>query len=202
MIISVNNDGYVLCKSKFYTARDVLSDRVFDFTLGVNKLVGGIDSGNWAVSYLLSMYKYKSKDFTLSKDPAITVNNDRISLDEFSKCSCYMDTIHPMFSKKTSVDKLVAKGLKKSKADTTSEKIRELFCIDQERFTRPLSQVGNEIFQVMAAIGYANGKDVFCFPWLSDERYRYYQVRIDAVTEILASLDKVVILPLERENDT
>ena len=113
-----------------------------------------------------------------------------------------MDTIHPMFSKKTSVDKLVAKGLKKSKADTTSEKIRELFCIDQERFTRPLSQVGNEIFQVMAAIGYANGKDVFCFPWLSDERYRYYQVRIDAVTEILASLDKVVILPLERENDT
>lgn len=199
MHISVNNDGYVFCKSRFYTAHDVLSDKMVDFSAGANKLVGSIDSGNWGISYLLSMYNSNRKDFTLFKEAVVSVNDTTVSLDEFSECSCYMDTVYPLFSKKTPVDKLVAKGLKKSKADTTPEEIRKLFCIDKERFTRPLSQLGNEVFQAMAAIGYANGKDVFCFPWLSEMRYCYYQVRIDALVKTLESLGKVVILPLEKE---
>ena len=199
MNIRVNNDGYVLCRSKFYSVNDVLPDTTFYFTSGVNKLVGGIDCGNWAVSYLLSMYMYKSRGFCLFNKPEVTVNDATMLLDEFSKCSCYMDTLYPMFRKKTPINKLVAKELKNSKSEITPEKVREIFCIDKERFNRPLSQVGNELFQAMAAIGYASGKEVFCFPWLSHKRYCYYQVHIDALTKTLESLGKVVILPLEKE---
>ena len=52
----VTNDGYVHCKSRFYTSRDLLSERrTYNFHIGENMLRGEIDSGVWAVSYLLSM---------------------------------------------------------------------------------------------------------------------------------------------------
>ena len=199
MIININNNGYVLCRSNFYSANDLLSDTDFIFTSGVNKLVGEIDSGIWCISYLLSMHRYKSKDFVLFKEPMVTVNDTIIPLDEFATYTCYLDTLYPLFSKKTSVDRLVAKGIRSNKLDISLDNIRELFCIDKQRFTRPLSGVGNEIFKAMAAIGYVNDKKVFCFPWLSYSRYNNYHKQIDGLTKILADLDKVVVLPLGRK---
>jgi len=191
----------VRCKSSFYSAQDCLSNNShYALTQGINKLVGEIDSGIWAISYLLSMYKHRPKDFALFEEPNVMVNNCIISLNELSGLVCYMDNIDPLFTDGNSIKKLIMRGLKRSKLNYSCEDIQKLFCIDSERFERPLTGVGNEIFKAMAAIGFSYKKEVFCFPWMSNNRFEYYHENLKVILEILENQEKVVIVPVGISN--
>ena len=196
--IIIQNDGYVYCKSCFYTCDDILpTDKAYTFSVGTNKLVGEIDSGNWAVSYLLSMYKHRPQDFVLYGEPTLTINGKMISLNEASEHTCYMDEkFYPLFSSSKSVKELIEDGIKHTKSDYTYDKIKEIFDLDSERTARPISSVGNERFRAMAAVGIAYGKEIFCFPWLSNKRFEGYHKNLSGLLEILASLGKISILPI------
>ncbi|MBE6713617.1 MAG: hypothetical protein E7580_08960 [Ruminococcaceae bacterium] len=197
--IRVQNNGYVHCRSNFYSAHDLFpGDSAFVFSGGVNRLVGEIDSGNWAVSYLLSMYQYRPKDFVLFDRPEVVIDHKVVLLKELSKHTCYMDQLDPLFSGHASVKKLVIQGLKHSNLNYSSDDIRNLFCIDNERFERPLSGVGNEIFKAMAAIGLSNEKEIFCFPWMSVMRFDGYHKSLTFALEKLSELEKIIILPVGR----
>ena len=127
--------------------------------------------------------------------PQVMVNHANISLTELAKYTCYMDKSYPLFSGKSSVEKMVLKGLQEHSLPYGTEDIRNLFCLDQERFSRPLTGVGNEIFNAMAAIGYCHGKQVFCFPWLSNKRFQYYKGRMPKLMETLQNLNLIVVFP-------
>ncbi|MDD6479032.1 MAG: hypothetical protein PUF48_04395 [Oscillospiraceae bacterium] len=194
--ISVNNDGYIHCKSSFYSSQDILNNAKFDFDVGINKLTGEIDSGIWAISYLLSMYKHRPRDFVLFERPIVAVNDKWISLNELSEFSCYMDKLDPLFSSNRSVKKLIIQGLRHSKLNCSYDDIKNLFYIDSERFERPLNGVGNEIFKAMAAIGFSYKKEIFCFLWLSNRRFESYHENLTTVLQILEKLEKTVIIPV------
>lgn len=195
--IIIKSEGYVYCKSNFYSVQDSLSnDSCYAFSPGINKLIGEIDSGNWAISYLLSMYKHRPEDFLLFGQPKIAVNNNWISLNELSKFSCYIDKVDPLFSTENSVKEHIMQGLDHSKLKCSYDDIKNLFCIDSERFERPLKGVGNEIFKVMAAIGFSYDKEIFCFPWLSNRRFESYHENLTTLLQILEKLEKTVILPV------
>ena len=196
--VSIRNQGYVECKAAFCSAQDLLSEnREYKFTTGINRLVGEVDSGNWAVSYLLSMYIYRPEDFVLFGKTDVTVNYSTvISLNKFSEYTCYMDPVYPMFSTKKSVRTLILQGLEKNHTDCTPEYFKDMFCLDDQRFRRPLSQVGNEKFRAMAAVAIAHGKQVFCFPWFTQRRFEYYHENLSVLLEMLGSLGKIVILPV------
>ena len=194
--IIISNDGYIHCKSNFYSSQDILNNTSFHFGVGINKLTGEIDSGIWAISYLLSMYKQRPEDFILFEQPKVTVNSQEISLNEFSKFSCYMDKLDPLFSSNHSVKKLIMQGLDHSKLNFSYDDIKNLFCIDSERFERPLKGVGNEIFKAMAAIGFSYKKEIFCFPWLSNRRFESYHENLTTLLQILEKLEKIVIIPV------
>lgn len=195
--IQVKNRGYVQCRSRFYSAADNFpQDPNYCFGTGVNKLYGEIDSGVWAVSYMLSMYNYRRKDFILFEQPEVIINNEVISLENFAQYSCYMDKQYPLFSTNIPVKKLVEKGIRKNKMNMSPDEVRNLFCIDSQRFERPLTEVGNEVFKAMAAIGYCYGKQVYCFPWLSNLRFEYYHRNMTGLLEILASLNQIAIVPI------
>ena len=195
--IVVKNEGFVHCKSRFYSSQDGISqdDRYF-FTAGVNKLYGEIDSGVWAVSYLLSMYKCKPKDFILFGKPEVIVNDKKMLLSEVAEYTCYMDESYYLFKGNRTVKKMVKNGIKKNKLNCSADEIRKLFYITPERFERPFSGVGNEIFKAMSAIAYAYNKQVYCFPWLSKSRFDYYHYNITGLLEILEKMNKTIILPI------
>lgn len=196
--IEFKNEGYVHCKSRFYSSEDLLNYKEnYLFCTGINKLYGEIDSGIWAVSYVLSMYKScKVKKVILFKPVNVIANDEVFELKDIMKYSCYMDTSYPLFSRKKTVKKMIKQGLKKYGMSETPEEIRDLFKIDSERFERPLSGVGNEIFRAMAAIGYCNKKQIYCFPWLSKMRYENYHGNITNLLDILNSLEMIVIVPI------
>lgn len=194
--VSVKSAGYVTCESCFYRVEDILPDNEHTFVTGTNLLQGDIDSGIWAVSYLLSMYKSKNDSFTLFGTPEVVVDNNDISLNDFMSISCYLDKSYPLFSSDKPIHKIIKNGIKKNHLGYSTDYIRELFCIDKERFERPVSCVGNEVFQAMAAIGYVNNKQAFCFPWLSAVRFEYYRNHIDYLLDVLTSLNAIAILPV------
>lgn len=194
--MTVWGDGWVFCKSNFYTVVDILPREKYDFYSGVNTLIDEIDSGIWALSYMLSMYSHRKEDFALMSDPIIRVNEQMISLEDLSDWACYMDLTDPLFQSEASVKALVSAGLQKRSALHTAEDIATLFHISQDRFTRPLTGVGNEIFKAMAAIGYSYGKQLFCFPWLSQKRFEGYHNHLPDVLNTLKSLNAMVLCPV------
>ena len=202
--MNINNirvicNGYITCKSSFYSVLDVVNqETVYEFSKGINKITGEIDSGIWGISYLLSMYVYKQKDFVLNISQ-IEINNYSDTLDNVSNYACYLDKSYRMFSSKKCVRKLVENGLKKTGINKSPEEICKLFLIDPIRFERPLAQVGNEVFKAMAAIAYCNGKQIFCFPWMSKNKFDYYQNNLKGLLDTLKNLDLIVILPIGKE---
>lgn len=195
--ISVSGDGYICCRSAFYTARVTLSETTsYHMYLGNNWMPGEIDSGNWAVSYLLSMYKHRPKDFIFFEQPTVIVDNQSSSLDEISKSVCYLDYLDPLFSKKESVQNLVSYGLDHTGLGYSTEDVRNLFQIDKERFARPLTGLGHEIFKAMGAISFSNNKEVICFPWMSRKLFDSYHTHLTHTIQTLQKEKKMVIVPV------
>ena len=194
--VTVINEGYVHCSSNFYSAHDILNNLKFSFSVGINKITGEIDSGIWAISYLLSMYRYKPENFVLFQQPTVLVNDENMSLDELAEFSCYMDTSYPLFSDNVSVRELVSNGLKYSKIKYTVDDIKSLFSLSDKRFESSLSTVGNEIFRAMSAVAFAYDKQIFCFPWLSKMRFDKYHQNLTILLQMLEKFNKTVILPI------
>ena len=196
-IIRIRNNGYVYCKSVFYSVLDNLNDKEYCFTVGTNELRGGIDSGIFAISYLISMYDRVNKKKLFLPCEA-NADGRIIPLRELAKRCCYMDFSNPLFSsKRKSVRRLIEIGLKKSKKEESFEEIKEMFRLDFQRVSRPVSATGNERFRAMAAIGYSYGKEVFCFPWLSKKRLDYYGKNISWLLEKIEDLKLCAIFPHE-----
>ncbi len=197
--IKIHNEGYVHCKSVFYSACDGLSkDTHYTFHTGINTMQGEIDSEIWAVSYLLSMYCHRPKDFILFQPPNVEVNGSSIAIEDFCKISCYLDQMYPLFSGKATVEHLIQKAIKINKLSFSSEEIRITFGLTSERFHRSVKQVGNEIFKAMVAIGYCYGKRVFCFPWMSQKRFNGYHNHLKWLLDTLEKMDVAVIIPIGR----
>lgn len=195
--ITIKNDGYVYCVSDFYQAIDILNvNQVYKFQTGINLLQGDIDSGNWAISYLLSMYPHFSSKTVLFEPLEASADGKLLTIKELSQYACYMDRKYPLFSTNKTVRQLITEALKQRNSLGTVEMIRRQFCLDESRFERPLSQTGNEIFRMMAAIGYSEGKQIFCFPWLSKMRFDSYRGHLTSALEILESFNKIVIVPV------
>ena len=76
-----------------------------------------------------------------------------------------------------------------------------MFQLDEQRFERPISQVGNEVFRAMAAIGYAHEKEIFCFPWLSKERFDSYRNNLADLLPILEKIGKIAIIPIGYDSE-
>lgn len=193
--INIKNEGYIFCKSSFYSVLDILENQTFDFTVGINKLVGEIDSGIFGISYLISMYdSVDKKSIFLPLEAKVDGINTKLS--ELAKQSCYMDVSYPLFSSNKSTISLIGRGLKKSKLPYTVNDIINMFDIQSKNHLRSIKQTGNEKIKIMAAVGFAFGKEIFCFPWMSKTRYKSFNKHIDISLNILSKNNKIVILPI------
>lgn len=189
---SIIQDGYIKCKSSRYTCYTTINNEEFHFSPGLNILKGDIDE-SWAISYLLSMYSERPKDFTLDFPPEIVVEDNRIPLSELSESVCYIDECYSLFKSKKQVKSLIEKGIASNNNKMPADEIIQIFSL--ERLDRRISYCGNEKWRSMCAIGCAYGKDIFCFPWISRKMGKYYQGHLKKVISELCRLQKIIILP-------
>lgn len=195
--IEIHNEGFVYCKSAFYSVHDVLTaNKTYVFNKGINKVIGDIDSGNWAISYMLSMFKNRHKDIIVFEKPIIMVDKREVSLSDFSSSTCYMDLINPFFHNNNSVEKQIKRMLISNKSSLKLDDLKNRFYLKDDLISKKITQQGSEIFQAMAAIGVANNFDVFCFPWMSYNRYRHFYYHLEITFNTLSYYGKIAIVPI------
>lgn len=198
MKLTIRNDGWVSCKSSFYRVSDILNPNdVFEFHSGINRLYGEIDSGIFAISYLISMYdKIPKNEKKLLFSPHVaTLDGKEISLSALTKLACYLDSSYPLFSSKKSARKLIEKGLKKSKLSYTVNDVFDFFKVQDFHRDIAISSSGTERMKIMAAVGFAYGKEIFCFPWFSKMRSQAFGKHPEYAMYTLEALNKIVIVP-------
>ena len=195
MNISFNNSAWIYCKSRYYTCYDAIDEsRFFTFETGLNSLIGEIDSGIFAISYILSMGGVSKRAF-FATSPVVTVDGKEMGLSEFSALSCYVDESYPLFSKRRTVRQMINEGLRRSKLTLTADNIIELFKLSGDRVDRRLNEGGNERFRAMVAICFANNRKVFCFPWMSESKVNDLKGHILPIIDVLSKHRAVIILP-------
>ena len=201
MEIKIKSNGYVFCKSSFFSVIDVIKEKEFQFSSGINKLFGDIDSGIFGISYLIAMYDKINKKELFCSDKTI-VDGITTPLSALTKISCYIDESYPLFSdkrlfgRKKTVKQRIECGLKKSKLPYTATEVLDIFKVQEHHREVFINQTGTERYKVMLAIGFAYGKEVFCFPWFSKSRYEAFLMHITHTINLLSDLNKIVILPL------
>lgn len=192
-------DAFCICKSEFYQTFSSISDTLtHEFSKGINTFNCEIDDKYFAISYLLSRYGRTKKGMIVYETPEVYIDGKSSTLEELGEKCCYIDSKYFEFSHRKSTRKLVEKGLSKSGIKMSADEIRDKFMITDFRFERNPGYTGNERFKAMAAVAYAFGKDVFCFPWFSRTRFDGFHRNLSDLMEILESLGKIVILPLGR----
>ena len=194
IIIKLN--GYINCKSDFYSVCDVFDNQEIHLFRKVNILNGSIDSGIFGASYLLSMCNQISKKDFQGEQIAF-VDGKETSITDLAAQACFMSNCFRLFSTRRSVSYLVSNALKQHNSNRMVEEIRELFQIDKERFGKSIDATGHERYKAMAAVAYSHNKDIFCFPWFSKKRFECFNRNITNLLDILAALNKIVVLPLE-----
>lgn len=95
--------------------------------------------------------------------------------------------------------KLIADGLKRSNTHISLDDVIDLFSISEGRIDRPVSQWSGEIFNITMAIGFARGKKIYCFPWISE----FEMNRIEGCWEQIQTLkrkDSIILIPAAENN--
>ena len=192
-----NTFGYVECRSTSMVVSNTLNDfhRKVTFTVGVNALRSEPDSGSWALSYMLSMYRHRPKDFMMDPPP-VKVDGQNVPLRELTKSACYLNTLDPLFSsRRRTVESLVTEGIRKNKLSVSPQEIMELCGMTECRFNRPVTATSTEMLNAMAAIGHCWGRHVFCLPWMSKDVVKTFGHHMDFLLKGLTALGHIVIYP-------
>ena len=189
-----NFHGHFICKELYNRIQSTCDRLSYQFQNGVYVLAGEIDSGGWAFASSLCQ---NNTNF-LGSDTVIKFNGGIMSLADMIEISCDL-SYEPVESERENekgIRQKIAEGIEKYNLNYSLEEIKELFFIADERFDRPVHCVGNERYRCNAAVGYTNGKKIFCFPWLSKKMTAYHCGWLRHLCDIMSELDCIVFLPL------
>lgn len=162
------------------------------FSAGIYWLQGEIDAGGWAFAYTLTSSDKKTS--VLMDETEYIFKGKPVSLKNLQNDHAWYLGEYDKSRRKT-VRALVEQGLQKSRLPYSADDIRQMFRIDEQRFERNTRQVGFELFSCRAAIGFANGKDIYTFPWLSKGQQVGEVHIIKNVCRVLREHQKLVLIP-------
>lgn len=96
---------------------------------------------------------------------------------------------------KRTIKEQIEYGISCQKISMDFDTIRELFEISSERVNRNIEFVSGERWKASAAIGFANGKKIFCYPWMNTKDINHFENQLTKTIEVLIKYDCIVIIP-------
>jgi len=126
----------------------------------------------------------------------VILDGRAVDCSELSNYSCFIsekvfegiNTADNLLSTKESVEK----ALRISNLPYSTQEIKAMFNLSDGRFERNLNYVSGEIWTISVAIGFAQGKEIFCFPWLNERDIS----RLEGPhISILKKNNKIVLIP-------
>lgn len=187
------------CFSEFIprSSRESFLKLNYKFECGkIYGIVSDYGCGSWGISTCIS--GGCSTDFCTGK---IFLNGLEISPLELSKYACTV--FDNVFDGINSSDNLlsarecISLALKKSGLEYTTQQIKKMFGLSDERFDRSLENVSGEIQRISIAVNFALGKDIFCFPWLN---WHDLGLIDKSNLDMLKKHSKMVIIPTSQKS--
>lgn len=179
---------------------DCLQKRSFEFEKGkLFGVVGEFGEGGAALSCGLtggtSFYEGEiyidgiEKTYKDLVDISWYVGNDMYSLKKVGICF-----ERPKINKRT-IKEQIEQGVKSRLTVSDCTTIQEMFQISNERIERNIAFLSGERLKASAAIGYAFGKQIFCFPWMNSNDFEHLKEQLSKVVDVLLNAGCTVIMP-------
>lgn len=160
-------------------------------------IIGQCGEGGWGLSYNL----IGREQFITGE---IKIDGNIITLAELRKIGWYVGEGIPnrrLFLKSNSVINQLQEAIKQNPNGATHsiEEIIKIFNLSQDRLNLKLEELSWERWRASVAIGYAYGKQIFCFPWMSTGWINdlILNSSIHICIEVLKSSGAIIILPTQ-----
>jgi len=204
----VNLRGYARCRFAHDIYWTHIRENSYSFKPGAYALVGQIDDGGWAFSY--SLAPIKKKDVYINRWASddetyvsrFYLDDKEVSLAYIQSISCHLGhhNKNRFATCNKSARRQLTKAIKKGTSKYTFDELQEMFGLSDVRLDRPLYKTSREAWRITAAIGLAQGKKIFCFPWKSNS---YIEGGVLIALELLAGIVKkeggLLLMPLEND---
>jgi len=162
------------------------------FHYGSSVLINGdLGKGGWALSWILGGALKQQQGI-------ITDNKDNFSLEDRRLQSWLVrdDISKTGLFRADTVKNQIRYGLIRYKSPFSEEEIIRTFYLTPERYNRPLHQLGNEAWRASLAIGIANGRKVFCFPFLETKLIEVvFTGMFEQIARTLKNMNCLIVIP-------
>lgn len=127
-------------------------------------LEGTIDSGAWGLSWVISGVVAESSG-------RIMIDNQILQKDARKKICCPVGVSKRKFFHDNTIIGQIRQGIERSgqKYFRTAEEVVDKLHLSSERLDRRLDQLSGERWRASIAIGLANNRQIYCFPWMKPE---------------------------------
>lgn len=179
------------CESQLYSSKESFPSMTYQFS-GANTygLISDFGRGSWAMATCLG-------GRCEPVEGEIFINDKKINCYELQKYACFIgeNTFNEINSadNNLSAKDCIEKALEISKLPYSVKDIKNLFALSDERFVRDLNHVSGEIWRISIAVGFALGRDIFCYPWFNTHDMSAY-IDIDCINT-LKNNNKIIIIP-------
>lgn len=185
----------VQCKSCVFQSKETFMKINYEFKKGnVYGLASDYGCGGWGVATCLggrSSNQYFGK---------VLLEGIEINPQILAEYSCFVSENKflelNLNQEMLTVRNCIEQALNLSNLSYSANEIKSMFCLSDERFDRPLNFVSGEIWQISIAIGFALGKDIFCYPWLNEhDIFRFEVAYKHGIIKLLKDSGKLVLIP-------
>ncbi|MBE6529450.1 MAG: hypothetical protein E7680_02465 [Ruminococcaceae bacterium] len=162
--------GYSNCINQTYFILDSFTRASFRLCTGkIYGIISPFGLGSWGLTNCIGGAG-NIIEGTILLDGLIATQKELHSLSCFVSASVSISEL----SEQRTVHQNIEDALQNSGLSYTAQQIKTWFSLSDERFERPISEISGEIRQVSAAVGFARGKEIFCYPWLISNQISQY----------------------------
>lgn len=159
----------------------------------LSEFAGGAWAFSWSVGGRANRYR----------EGRMLLNGQPVTDGEMAARACFVGELpekHLLRCCYPTVRRRIERALKRSGLPYTAEQIKDMFALTDARFDRRIDRTSGESWLISQAVGFAQGKEIFCWPWM-DRRFTnwFTASKEHGIFDVLRAHGKIVLVPSSRE---
>lgn len=180
----------------------------YTFLPGIYALTGQINNGGWAFTYALSPYRKNKRNSILygqpEYNPEYYIDDQPVNMETLREMTCVLGQYRPRWYAKLgfrdeSGGSRLKKALTKGNTGHTYEELVDKLELDEGRLSRRIDHTGNERWRITMAIGLAEGRKIFCYPWMTSSEFKIKPYTTSMMGKLIAADGGILLIPIEND---
>lgn len=168
------------------------------FETGVNLLIGDIDDIEWPFIHTIARGKSNGDN----PDQKIYIDKKEITLNELQKMTYYVAYAEDKFPHnifRTTVEQHIKRALRKNKTKYSYDNIVDMFELKKTFLERRILALSHNMWLYSFAVGFAEGKKIFCLPWFTEGRLQTQTYRFAVLADVAKKEDLIILIPAKND---